>query len=70
MTGVAALFITDNDGRVQLLGETQAGNVVARVARALLEEGNSPHQSRDKEFRKTCAARTRVLARIAMGGEG
>lgn len=70
MTGVAALFITDNDGRVQLLGETQAGDVVARVARALLAERGSPRQSGDQEYRKVCAGKTRALERIAMGGEG
>ena len=49
MQRVAALFVADDDGRLQLLGCTSAGDVAARVAQALLEEHRTP--SRDKEFR-------------------
>ena len=66
MQHVAALFVADDDGRLQLLGCTSAGGAAARVARALLEEYRTP--SRDKEFREIQEARARALARVAMGG--
>lgn len=66
MQRVAALFVADDDGSLQLLGCTSAGDVAARVAQALLEEHWTP--SRDREFREIQEARARALARVAIGG--
>jgi hypothetical protein len=65
---VTALFAADADGRLELLGVTQAGDVAARVAQALLAE--RPMPSKDREFREVQEARRRALARAAMGGAG
>lgn len=63
MRGVVSLWITDDDGRLQLLGVSEAVGLAARVAQFLLEQDRTP--SRDRAFREIQETRMRALTRIA-----
>jgi len=63
MRGVVSLWITDDDGRLQLLGVSEAVGLAARVAQFLLEQDRTP--SRDRAFREIQETRVRALTQIA-----
>jgi len=64
--GVTALFASDLEGRLELLGCTTAPDVAAGVAEHLLAE--HPARSPDRDLDELIHSRRRALAKAALGG--
>jgi hypothetical protein len=67
MQRVTALFASDSDGRLELLGCTTAPDVAAGVAQLLLAE--RPTRSPDRDLDELIQSHNRALAKAALGGK-